>query len=223
MTIKIKFLGHSGFQIKTDDENIYIDLYRAKKYIERVPDVSEPGSIILATHSHGDHYHEDSVESVSSNDSIIVAPEDCRDKVGKGQFQPLAVGDEITIRDVKIEAVHAYNVKRFRTPGNPYHPKGYGVGYVITVGGKRIYHAGDTDLIPEMEQLGSIDVALLPVGDTYTMDNTEAGEAALTIKPKKVVPMHTWDKGIEKFVEKMKEDSNIEIMDISEGEEFTIS
>ena len=222
MTIKIRFLGHSGFQIKTDDENIYIDLYRAKKYIDRVPDVSEPGTIILATHSHGDHYHEDSVESVSSSESIIVAPEDCSDKVMKGQFQPISVGDEIKIRDVKIQAVYAYNVKRFRTPGNPFHPKGYGVGYVITLGGKRIYHAGDTDLIPEMEELRSIDVALLPVGDTYTMDNVEAGEAALKIKPKMVVPMHTWDKGTEKFIQKVKEDPDITIMDLSEGDEFTI-
>jgi L-ascorbate metabolism protein UlaG (beta-lactamase superfamily) len=221
MSIEIRWLGHSGFQIKTEKENIYIDIYRTKELQKRVPDVSETGTIILATHSHGDHCHPESIESVTDKDSIVIAPEDCREKI-KGNFQSISTGDEIEIRNIKIKAVHAYNTNKFRSPGNPYHPKDYGVGYLISIGGKTIYHAGDTDFIPEMSDLGPIDVAMLPVGDTYTMNNTEAGEAALEIKPKIVVPMHTWDKGVEKFIDKVKENPEIKIMVMSEDEMFSI-
>ena len=221
MSVMIRWLGHSGFQIKTNEENIYIDIYRTKELQERVPDVSESGTIILSTHFHGDHCHPESIESVLDDDSIVIAPDNCGEKI-KGNFQPISVGDEIEIRNVKIKAVQAYNTNKFRTPGNPYHPKGYGVGYIITIDGKTIYHAGDTDHISEMADLGQIDVAMLPVGDTYTMNNTEAGEAALEIRPKMVVPMHTWDKGVEKFVEKVKENPDIKIMVMSEDETFSL-
>ncbi len=221
MGITIRWLGHAGFQIKMNNENIYIDLYRTKELQKRVPDVTEKGTIILATHAHGDHCHPESIESITSNESLIIAPNNCGEKI-KGNFQPIDIGEEVKIRGITIKAVEAYNISKFRTPGNPYHPKGYGVGYLLTIDGERIYHAGDTDHIPEMAELGPIDVAILPVGDTYTMSNTEAAEATLEIKPRIVVPMHTWDKGIEKFVQKVKEDPNIKIIEISEGDEFTI-
>lgn len=221
MAVIIRWLGHSGFQITSDDETIYIDIYRAKKYIERVPDVSTPGTIIISTHGHSDHCHPESIESVTDANSIIIGPENCAKKI-TAQFEAISIGEEKTIRSVSIKAVHAYNIKRFRAPGKPFHPKGYGVGFLITISGVTIYHAGDTDLIPEMEELGSVDVALLPVGDTYTMDNEEAGEAALKIKPRLVVPMHTWDKGITKFVEKVKTNPDIEIIEIQDGDEFQV-
>ncbi|UCE10950.1 MAG: MBL fold metallo-hydrolase [Candidatus Thorarchaeota archaeon] len=221
MTVTIRYLGHAGFQIKTEDESIYIDLYRAKKYVERVSDVSEKATIILATHGHNDHCHPESIVSVQAEDSIIIAPEDCGEKV-KGDFRPITIGDEIEIRGVKIRAVPAYNISKFRSPGNPYHPKDYGVGYVITIGGKTIYHAGDTDVIPEMESLGPIDVAMIPVGDTYTMDNKEGAEAASTIKPKTVIPMHTWDKGTEDFKKALEETTEISIQEMVEGDEITL-
>ncbi|MGY5853046.1 MAG: MBL fold metallo-hydrolase [Candidatus Thorarchaeota archaeon] len=222
MTITIRYLGHASFQIKTKEENIYIDLYRAKKYVERLPDVSEKGTIILATHAHDDHCHVESIKSVKTKDSTVIAPENCGEKI-KGKFQPIQIGEEIEIRGVSIKAVYAYNVSRERSPGNPFHPKGFGVGYILTIDGKTIYHAGDTDLIPEMKELGHIDVAILPVGDTYTMDNAEAADATRIIQPKTVVPMHTWDKGIEKFSEALQANPEIVIMDMKEGDEFTVT
>jgi L-ascorbate metabolism protein UlaG (beta-lactamase superfamily) len=221
VSITIRCLGHSGFQIKYKDENIYIDLYRAKKYVERVPDVTEKGTIILATHGHDDHCHPEAIKAVRSDKTTVIAPRDCAKKIG-GDVKGLAVGEETQIRDIHIKAVPAYNVKRFRSPGNPFHPEGYGVGYVITIAGKKIYHAGDTDLIPEMKELGSIDVALLPVGDTYTMDNKEGAEAAKVIKPKIGVPMHTWDKGVDNFVKDLK-GTAITVKPLSEGEQLTLS
>jgi L-ascorbate metabolism protein UlaG (beta-lactamase superfamily) len=88
--------------------------------------------------------------------------------------------------------------------------------------GKTIYHAGDTDLIPEMNKLGSVDVALLPTGDKYTMDNAEAAQAALVIKPKIAVPMHTWDTDPASFKEKVEKDSEIDVIVLELGEEYRI-
>ena len=123
-----------------------------------------------------------------------------------------------------IKAVEAYNVKRFRSPGNPFHPKGSGVGYLITMESKTIYHAGDTDFIPEMKQLEdvNVDVALLPSGDTYTMDNIDAAEATLAIKPKIVVPMHRWSTNPEAFKKEVESKSNTKVILMQEGEELQL-
>jgi L-ascorbate metabolism protein UlaG (beta-lactamase superfamily) len=98
----------------------------------------------------------------------------------------------------------------------------YNERYLITLENKTIYHAGDTDMIPEMENLENIDVAFLPSGDTYTMDNAEAAEAALIIKPKYAVPMHTWDKSTDEFKQKIESESEIKVMQLREGEEFIL-
>ena len=221
MTVTVRWITHATFQIKSDKENIYVDLYWRKKHAEKVSKPSDPATIILSTHNHGDHCDPKAIEMVRTDESIIIAPKDCAKKIG-GDVKSLEPGDEVTIRDVKIKAVQAYNVKRFRKPGQPYHPKGYGVGYLITTEGKTIYHAGDTDVIPEMEDLGDIDVALLPSGDTYTMDNADAAEAALITKPKYAVPMHTWDKSTDEFKQKIESDSDIKVMQLGEGEEFIL-
>jgi L-ascorbate metabolism protein UlaG (beta-lactamase superfamily) len=150
-----------------------------------------------------------------------VAPANCGEKLGSN-FISLEPGEETTISGVDIKAVHAYNVKRFRSPGNPYHPKGYGVGYLLNVEGNNIYFAGDTDVIPEMQELGQVDVALLPCGDTYTMDNVDAAEATKTIGPKFVIPMHTWDRSVEDFQKAVEEEKRTKFVSLKEGEEFTL-
>jgi len=150
----------------------------------------------------------------------VVAPANCGEKLGSN-FTSLEPGEETNIQGVEVKALHAYNVKRFRSPGQPYHPKGYGVGYLLTVEGNTIYFAGDTDVIPEMKELGQVDVALLPCGDTYTMDNTDAAEATKTIKPKVVIPMHTWDKSIEEFRKSVEASTDTKFVALKEGEEYT--
>ena len=125
------------------------------------------------------------------------------------------------IEDITIKAVHAYNVKRYRSPGNPFHPKGYGVGYLVKTKGKIIYFAGDTDVIPEMKEIGPVDVALLPCGDTYTMDNIEAAEATKIIKPKAVIPMHTWDKSTDDFKHGIAS-TETKFVSLKEGEEYIV-
>jgi len=199
MTIYAKWLGHASFQIRTKAKVIYIDL---KKY-GKVVETSEKADIILVTHNHGDHCSPPKIQSLSKKDTVVIAPTNCVKRIN-GNVKSLKLGEETTVDGVKIEAVEAYNLKRFKPSGKPWHPKGYGVGYLIKAEGKTVYHAGDTDFIPEMRSLGEIDLALLPTGDKYTMDNTEAAEATMAIKPKIAMAMHTWDTDREEFKKKWK-------------------
>ncbi len=221
MAVVIRWLGHAGFQIRNGDCVVYVDYYRPKKFEDRLPAPTEKATLILVTHSHADHCDPDAISSVARRTTVIAAPADCTEKIGK-KTVTANVGEVITAKGTSVRVVHAYNVKRFRTPNNPYHPKGFGVAYLIELGGKTIYHAGDTDLIPEMSNLGGIDVALLPVGDTYTMDNAEASEAVRIVKPRFAIPMHTWDKGVDDFRQKSEEKSGTKVIVLREGEEFTL-
>ncbi len=214
MPVFVRWLAHAGFRIKADGKVIYIDL-------EKSSEPSEKADIVLVTHSHTDHCDQSKIKKVRKEDTVIIAPEDCALKIG-GKVKTLEAGDEMTVDGVRVRAVEAYNVKRFRSPGNPYHPKKFGVGYLIGVEGKTIYHAGDTDFIPEMRQLGHVDVALLPSGDTYTMDNVEAAEAAVAINPRTAIPMHRWNTRPEEFRRKVEASSNVKVRLLRAGEEFQV-
>ena len=212
MVVSIKWLGHASFQIKGDEKVIYVDL-------SSETEASEKGDLILLTHSHPDHFDPAKIKKVSKNSTVIIAPKDCVSKLS-GVVKTLNVGDEFGQGTTKVKAVEAYNYKRFRSPGVPFHPKGLGVGYLISIGEKTIYHAGDTDFIPEMENLGSVDVALLPSGGKYTMDNPEAAEAAKTIMPKVAIPMHRWDTDPNLFKELVEAESEVKVQLLAEGEEY---
>ena len=175
MLDSVRWLGHAGFMIK-GKRVIYIDPYQLKS--------PEVGDIILITHDHGDHCSPDDVKWLRKGSTVIVAPAACAAKF-EGDVRTVKPGDTLRVKGVMVEAVPAYNV------GKDFHPQAAdGVGYVITTPeGLRVYHAGDTDMISEMEQIEA-DVALLPVGGKYTMDAAEAAMAANLIKPKLAIPMH---------------------------------
>jgi len=218
MTISIKSLGHASFQIRTDGKVVYIDL---KKY-GNVVETTEKADLILVTHSHADHCSAEKINKVRTDITVVVAPKQCASDIG-GTVKTLMPGEEALFGNIKVKAVEAYNIKRFRSQGKPFHPKGYGVGYLITIQGKTIYHAGDTDLVPEMKKLGRVDVALLPSGDKYTMDNSEAADAAILIKPKFALPMHRWETDPQEFKEKVEAKSNVKVIVLKEGEEFNLA
>jgi L-ascorbate metabolism protein UlaG (beta-lactamase superfamily) len=218
MTVSVRWLGHSSFQIKANDKIIYIDL---KKY-GKVVETTEKADIILVTHNHGDHCSPPKIQKLRKKDTVVIAPQNCASRVG-GNVKSIKPREEVIVDNVKIVAVDAYNTKRSKPSGKPWHPKGYGVGYLITVEGKTIYHAGDTDLIPEMLRLKNIDLALLPTGDKYTMDNIEAAEAAIAINPKTAMAMHTWDKDRGEFKKRVESGSKTEVVLLQEGEEYQLN
>jgi L-ascorbate metabolism protein UlaG (beta-lactamase superfamily) len=215
MVVSIKWLTHAGFQVKAKGKIIYVDLEEQCK-------PSEKADVILVTHSHTDHCDPLKIKEVRKNSTVVIAPQDCVSKIG-GDVKTLRAGDEMVVDGITVRAVEAYNYKRFRSPGIPYHPEGFGVGYLIMAEGKKIYHAGDTDFIPKMRELKQVDVALLPSGGTYTMDNAEAASAALTIYPKVVIPMHRWDTNPEEFRKKVEAESNIKVLTLKEGEEYQVA
>lgn len=217
MTVYVKWLGHSSFQVRTAGKVIYIDL---KKY-GKVVETTEKADIILVTHNHGDHCSPPKIQGLRKKDTVVIAPKNCA-RIG-GTVRTIKPGEMVTVDGVVIEAVEAYSIKRFKPSGKPWHPKGYGVGYLIKAEDKAIYHAGDTDFIPEMHRLKKIDLALLPTGDKYTMDNSEAAEAALAIKPKIAMAMHNWETDREEFKTKVESKSKVKVVLLQEGEEYKLS
>lgn len=177
----ITWLGHDGFKIK-GDRLVYIDPYQVEK--------NEPGDIVLLTHDHFDHCVPKDVDKVSGPQTTIVAPAECAAKFPHRQITTIKPGDTITVKGVQIEAVPAYNINKFRSPGQPFHPRDDNkVGYVITLNGVRVYHAGDSDATPELRNV-RCDIALIPVSGTYVMTAEEAAEAVNAMKPQVAVPMH---------------------------------
>ncbi|NOQ55840.1 MAG: MBL fold metallo-hydrolase [Nanohaloarchaea archaeon] len=174
--VKVSLLGHASTMIVSDKKTIYIDPYI-------IPDNSPRADIILVTHEHFDHCAPDKITQLSNTDTQIVAPKGCAQTI-KNKMTEISVGKTIDIDNIRVTAVEAYNIKK------QFHPKGMGMGYIIEIDSVKIYHAGDTDRIPEMKELKDIDIAFLPVGGTYTMDIVEASDAVTDIMPKVVVPMH---------------------------------
>jgi L-ascorbate metabolism protein UlaG (beta-lactamase superfamily) len=218
MSVHVRWLGHASFQIRINDKIMYIDL---KKY-GSVVETSEKADIILVTHNHGDHCSPSKIQKVCKQSTVIIAPKNCASRIG-GNVKSIKPEEEITVGGIRIKAVEAYNVIRSKPSGKPWHPRGYGVGYLIRAEGKTIYHAGDTDFIPEMRGLKNVDLALVPTGDKYTMDNDEAAEAVMTIKPKTAIPIHTWGKDREHFKTKVEGNSKIEVLLPEEGKEYDLN
>ena len=171
---KINWLGHDGFRID-GSKTIYIDPYQIS---------DGPGAdLILITHEHFDHCSPDDVAKIQHSGSVVVTEKDSAPKLS-GDVRVIAVGESLSIDNIKIEAVPAYNIDK------DFHPKSKGwLGFIVDIDGVKVYHAGDTDFIPEMNDFNT-DIALLPVSGTYVMTADEAVEAALAINPKIAIPMH---------------------------------
>lgn len=209
----IKWLGHASFLIKTLGKNIYIDPYAG--------DYTEKADIILVTHRHHDHCDIPKISSITKPETVIVTSEECSKKL-TGNVETLDPEETKEINSIIIVGVEAYNIKRFRSPGTPYHPKGTQLGFLLKAEGKIVYHSADTDFIPSMKKLGRVDIAFIPIGGTYTMDLNEAVEATLAINPKIVVPVHRLEADAKVFKEKVESQSSINVEALMEGEELKI-
>ncbi len=161
------------------EKTIYVDPLRLRS-------VEKDADIILITHSHGDHLSPADIAKIAKEDTVFVCPNDpkCLSALKGKNVKVIAAGEKLEVGGVKIAAVSAYNLNK------PYHPKSKGwVGYIVAVGERSFYFAGDTDFIPEMKDVQA-DVAFLPAGGKYTMDPEEAAEAAKVIRAKYFVPYH---------------------------------
>jgi len=199
--LDLKWLGHSSIFIKAN-KAIYIDPYNILR--------KDSADIILLTHPHYDHCSLTDINKIVKDGTIIIGPAGCQSKIAKidkkVEMKIINPGQNINIFGIKINAIPAYNI------GKEFHSKEESwVGYLIEINGAKIYHAGDTDIIPEMKQLPEKIIALLPVGGKFTMNADEAAQAVSIIKPALAVPIH-WGAGVageksdaDKFVSLCKE------------------
>jgi len=174
-----------------------------------------PPDVILITDIHGDHLDASTVAAVTTEDAIIVGPRAVVDGLGpqeKAKARVLANGETIDLHGVSVEAVPMYNLTEERSR---FHSKGRGNGYVVTLGGQRIYISGDTEDIPEMRGLKDIDVAFVCMNLPYTMEVEKAADAVLEFQPRVVFPYHYRGQGgfsdVERFKEIVSRNPQIEV------------
>lgn len=239
MPVVIKWFPPSWLQIKGEGLILYIDPAYLRTYfadyaqriefskwpdpIDGLPEELEPADIILVTHHHKDHVKRPTVNRLRRPDTTILAPERCVKELGAVATGALvSPGKNFNLRGVGIRAVDAYNTASGSSTRKTHH-RGEGVGYVVTVGGKTIYHAGDTDYISEMRELGPIDAAFLPIGGAFTMNLEEAIDAALTIRPKVVVPIHRFKADPGEFKRRLEANSDIQVAPLRIGEAVCLS
>jgi L-ascorbate metabolism protein UlaG (beta-lactamase superfamily) len=157
--------------------------------------------IILITDIHGDHMDAATVAKLKKPTTKIVVPAAVATAAKFDAPIVIANGESKTVDGISIEAVPMYNLTRGPAPGQLFHDKGRGNGYVVTLGGKHIYIAGDTENIPEMRALKNIDVAFVPMNLPYTMTPAEAADAVKAFKPKIVYPYHYRGSNLNEFTQ----------------------
>jgi L-ascorbate metabolism protein UlaG (beta-lactamase superfamily) len=168
----------SAYRWQGDGPVVYIDPWGVNDDV--------PADVILITHAHYDHFQPHEIERLTTRSTKLVAPHDVAREL-KGDVTPVAPGESLDLDGLKVQTVPAYNFVEERLD---MHPKANGwVGYVLQLGGHSYYHAGDTDALPELETLET-DVAMVPIGGTYTMDWQEAAGFVKAMSPQLAVPMH---------------------------------
>lgn len=201
--VRLTVINHASLMIEHGAQIIHVDPVGAERY-EGLP----PADLILITHDHGDHFDAKAVARLRKPGTVILGPEAVAKQLPGAAI--LRNGESTKVGQTTIEAVPAYNIKRERAPGQVFHPKGVGNGYVLTYAGRRCYIAGDTEAIPEMRTLKDIEVAFLPMNLPFTMAPEEAAEAVRWFMPKVVYPYHCRGTNLKAF-EKALEGTGVEV------------
>ena len=203
--LKIIFIGHGTLMLDFNGKVIHVDPVSREADYTKLP----KADFILITHEHGDHLDPKAINIIRKEETKIVLTKTCAKRVTGGIV--MQNGDVRNIQGMKIEAVPAYNIVHKRSNGMPFHPKGQGNGYVITLGEKRVYVAGDTEDIPEMKRLKDIDIAFLPMNLPYTMTPEMVADAAKAFKPKILYPYHYGQTDPNKLVNLLKDSKTTEV------------
>jgi L-ascorbate metabolism protein UlaG (beta-lactamase superfamily) len=203
--LRITFIGHASLMFQFGGKVIQIDPYGKLADYSKFP----TADLVIITHEHPDHLDTEAIKKVSTDRTTIVCTPACAKEGLKGIV--MKNGDAQTVLGIKIEAVPAYNIVHKRPDGAPFHPPGVGNGYVLTVGDKRIYVAGDTENIPEMKDLTNVDVAFLPMNLPYTMTPEMVAEAARSFMPKILYPYHFGDTDTRKIVALLASTPSIDV------------
>ncbi|MBQ9357064.1 MAG: MBL fold metallo-hydrolase [Prevotella sp.] len=187
-TVVINHIKHASIHIQYDDMNIYVDPVGTNVEPRTDMTMLPSANLIVLTHEHMDHYDHVALSQLWTPGTVVYANHSVIDKIHRGVT--LANGDSAEYRGVKVKAVPAYNTTASHLQ---FHPQGRDNGYIIDLDGLRIYVAGDTEDIPEMAQLGPIDIAFLPCNQPYTMTVDQLERAARTIQPRVLFPYHYGD------------------------------
>lgn len=204
----ITFFGHASLMLEFDHKIIYVDPVSNEADYSKLP----KGDLVLITHHHVDHLDMKAVNQIANSGTRIICSQLC---VDNGENLPNTIilrnGDSTTVDDIAINAIPAYNIVNKRPNGLPFHPKGEGNGYIITIGNKRIYIAGDTENIPEMKALKNIDIAFLPMNLPYTMTPTMVADAAKAFRPRILYPYHFGETNTAELTNLLKDEKDIEV------------
>lgn len=203
--LKITFIGHGTLMFAFEEKIIHVDPFSEMADYSKMP----KADIILLTHEHRDHLDPKALGILRTEKTVVVLTKTCAKQVEGGTV--MNNGDIKTIEGLKIEAVPAYNIVHRRDNGQPFHAKGIGNGYVVTFGDKRVYVAGDTENIPEMQELKDIDIAFLPMNLPYTMTPEMVADAAKAFKPKILYPYHYGKTDASKLLNLLKGAKEIEV------------
>lgn len=203
-TLEITHIGHGSLMFQYHGTVIHVDPFSRLTDYTKLP----KADLILITHDHRDHFDTVVLKMLRTKDTTILLTGACASR-----FEGVVMenGDVRTVREMRIEAVPAYNLVHMRGNGLPFHPKGMGNGYVITFGDKRVYVAGDTENTPEMKQLKGIDIAFLPMNLPYTMTPAMVADAAKGFRPALLYPYHYGDTDPSTIVKLLKEAKDIEV------------
>jgi len=200
--LTITFFGHGSLSLAVGDKTIYIDPVSMFADYSTLP----KASLILVTHEHYDHLDVKAISNIETKSTNLISTTTVVDSLKRGIA--MKNGDTKNVDGIAIEAVPAYNSSSDRLQ---FHPRGRGNGYVLTIGGKRIYIAGDTENIPEMSSFENIDVAFLPMNLPYTMTPGQVADAARAIKPGILYPYHYGNTDVTILQKLLANDTKIEV------------
>ena len=195
--IDITLLGHASLYIKWNETNIYVDPYSSVADYSVMPEAH----LVLLTHHHYDHLDQEALKHIVTDTTEFVTSHGCKSELTKANA--VSPGDFYNYNGLKIDAVYAYNIINLREDGLPFHSKGEGNGYILDFDGYKVYIAGDTEIIPEMNNIGPIDIAFIPKNLPYTMSDEMFIEAVKLIKPKNLFAYHYFNIEIDKLRELM--------------------